>query len=253
MTQDAPKFRTDRDAGIAEQFVILADTLVDDYDVVELLDGLARVCVELLGATASGLLLVDQRGGVQPIAASSERAHLLELLQLQNVEGPCVDCISTGRPVDVEDLADLVPRWGRFAPAALAAGFRSVHALPLRLRSEVIGGLNLFCGPGDALTPEDLRVGQALADVATIGILQQRSAHRQSVLAEQLQAALSSRIAIEQAKGVIAQHGNVDMDAAFQLLRTFSRERNRKLSDVAFGVARRSIDPRAIVAAASHR
>jgi GAF domain-containing protein len=246
MRQDGQRERTNRESGIAEQFVLLADTLVDDYDVVELLDGLAHTCVEFLGATAAGLLLVDERGGVQPVAASTERAHLLELLEMQNVEGPCVDCISTGRPVNVIDLSLLVPRWQRFAPAAMAAGFRSAHALPLRLRSEVIGGLNLFCAPDAILTPQDLRVGQALADVATIGILQQRSLHRQAVLAEQLQAALNSRVGIEQAKGVIAEHAGVDMDVAFDLLRAYSRNHHRKVSEVARDVVRRELDANVI-------
>ena len=230
-----------REARLAQHFVSLADTLVDDYDVVELLERLAHTCVDVLDATAAGVLLIDQRGGLQLVASSSEEMRLLELFQLQADEGPCLDCIATGAPVTVEDLPGASGRWPRFTEAAALVGFHSVHALPLRLRSEVIGGLNLFRGDVPALTAADRQIAQALADVATIGVLQQRSMHRSSLLAEQLQYALDSRVVIEQAKGVLAEHGQVPMDVAYDVLRSYARNNNLKLSSVAEDIVRGKI------------
>jgi transcriptional regulator with GAF, ATPase, and Fis domain len=228
---------------LTEIFVSLADTLVDDYDVVELMERLAHACVELLNATSAGLLIIDQRGSLQVVASSSQEMHLLELFQIQSDEGPCRDCVRSGVPVSAPDLAAAVDRWPAFAPAATAAGFTALQALPLRLRTETIGALNLFFAGRPLLNDRDMRVAQALADVATIGILQQRAVHRGAVLAEQLQRALNSRIVIEQAKGVIAEHGKLGMDQAFDVLRKHARDHNLKLSDLAAAVSRGDITP----------
>jgi GAF domain-containing protein len=233
----------DRENLLADTFVTLADTLVDDYDVVELLDRLVNACVSLLGVTAAGLLLKDQKGNLAVVASSSEESRLLEIFQLQNDEGPCLDCIRTKNTAGSNDLEADREKWPLFVPAALEAGFRSVAALPLRLRDQTIGGLNLFHGGVHPLAADELRLAQALANVATIGILQQRSAHHSSVLAEQLQHALNSRVVIEQAKGVLAERHNVGIDAAFDALRRYARDNNRKLGEVAFAVVRGEIDP----------
>ena len=235
-----------REHALARTFVALADTLVADYDVVELLDQLVEACVSLLGATAAGLLLDDQKGNLALVASSSEETRLLEIFQLQNNEGPCLDCVRTGTAVTSADLDSDRARWPIFVPEALAAGFRSVAAIPLRLREDTIGGLNLFSDATTLLADDDRDLAQALADVATIGILQQRSVHRTSVLAEQLQHALNSRIVIEQAKGVLAERDGIAMELAFATLRKHARDHNLKLGDVAFAVVRRSTDPAAV-------
>lgn len=225
---------TGREQLLIRAFVELADTLVDDYDVIDLLDRLVSYSVGLLAADAAGILLADTRGELRVVAASNEESTTLELLQLQADEGPCVDCVRAGVPVSVTDLAEVEDRWPRFSAAIATRGtYRSVHALPLRLRGVAIGGLNLFHRRPGALPPADLALGQALADVATIGILQERAIRRGEVLQEQLQNALNSRIIIEQAKGVLAQYGDLSMDLAFDRLRRYSRDRNLRLSEVA--------------------
>ena len=235
-----------REQELARTFVVLADTLVADYDVVELLDQLVEACVSLLGVAAAGLLLDDQKGNLALVASSSEETRLLEIFQLQTNEGPCLDCVRTGSPVTSADLETDRDRWPVFVPEALAAGFRSVTAVPLRLRDETIGGLNMFSEAATLLAGEDRDLAQALADVATIGILQQRSAHRTSVLAEQLQHALNSRVVIEQAKGVLAERDQVSMEVAFATLRKHARDHNLKLGDVAVAVVQGSTKPRAV-------
>jgi hypothetical protein len=217
---------------LADVFVEMADTLVADFDVIDFLHVLTERCVQLLGVSAAGILLTDGQGALQVVAASSERTRLLELFQLQTDQGPCLDCFRTGQPVSVADLP-AAGRWPRFSAAAGEVGFGAVHALPMRLRSDVIGALNLFDVQAGALEDGKLRIGQALADVATIGLLQQRAIHHRDVLTEQLQTALNTRILIEQAKGVVAERLHVNVADAFTVLRSAARRGNRRLSDLA--------------------
>jgi transcriptional regulator with GAF, ATPase, and Fis domain len=221
-----------RARALAEALVSLADTLVADYDVIDLLARLSSDCVALLPVDAAGLLLSDQRGALQVVSSSTEQAHLMELFQVQTQEGPCLDCFRSSQQISAPDLSR-DGRWPRFARRAQQAGYRAVHALPLRLRFETIGALNLFSIQPGALSPEDLRIGQALADVATIGILQERAIRRRDILAEQLQAALNSRVIIEQAKGILAERGRLAPSQAFALLRSQARSNNVRLSDLA--------------------
>jgi GAF domain-containing protein len=218
---------------LARTLVELADTLVDDFDVVELLTLLADRCVEMLGVAAAGLMLVAPEGDLRVVASSSEAMRVVELFELQSHEGPCLDCYRTGEPVLNQDLARLDGRWPRFAPVASEAGFRSVHALPMRLRGVVIGALNLFRTDEGTMTGADVVAGQALADVATIAILQHRAALEAHVLNEQLNYALNSRVVIEQAKGVLAERAGLDMEQAFSLLRNRARDHNLRLAVVA--------------------
>ena len=221
---------------LAETLVEVADTLVDDFDLIEFLGMLTARTSELFEVSAAGLLLVDQRGHLQMMAASDERSEMLELFQVQSDQGPCHDCFRQGQAVVDADLTLAAARWPAFAPRAVAAGYRAVHAFPLRLRQEVIGALNLFSTDVGRMTPADVRMVQAVADIATIGILQERAIHRGLVLTEQLQTALQSRIVIEQAKGALAQLHSCTLDEAFVRLRGYARSHNLRLGDVAYRV-----------------
>jgi GAF domain-containing protein len=214
-------------------FVDMTDTLVDDFDVIEFLHSLTDHAASISGAEAVGLMLADRTGHLRYLASSNESGRLLELLQLQIDEGPCIDCYSAGEPVVNADLSEARDRWPEFAPQALEAGFRSVHAFPMRLRENVIGALNLFGRRETNFSPEDTRIVQALADIATIAILQERSVARAETLTEQLQGALNSRIVIEQAKGALAQLEDTSPAKAFDILRARARASQRRLTDVA--------------------
>jgi GAF domain-containing protein len=221
---------------LARIFVEVADTLVDEFDLIEFLHLLADRAAGLVDASAVGLLLTDQRGNLEFLAGSDENVKLVELFQLQNQEGPCLEAYRAARPVINADLRAAGARWPRFAPRATAAGFRSVHAFPLRLRSEVIGVLNVFGSQVGVLDEADVQIVQAVADVATIGLLQERTIRRSEVLTEQLQGALNSRIVIEQAKGVVAQAYGLSVDDAFARMRGYARRTNRRLSELAHAI-----------------
>lgn len=236
-----------------DTFIALADTLVDEFDIIDFLDMLTERCMDLLGVTAAGLLLVDHRGTLNLVAASTEQARLMELFQLQNQEGPCLDCFTSGHPVRCPDLTTAGARWPRFAPAATSAGFAAVHVLPMRLRSDVIGGLNLFAAsPGD-LDDSAVGLGQALANVATIGILHHRTLRHREVLVEQLQTALDSRILIEQAKGVLAERLQLTVTESFTLLRGHARRTGQRLVELAGAVVDGTADVDAMIRGAVAR
>jgi len=235
-----------REQTLVEAFVRLADTLVTDYDVIDLFHGLCADCVSLLGADAAGLLLTDQRGSLQLVSASNEQAQVVELFQLQADQGPCLDCFRTGDQVRAGDLVG-EDRWPRFTARARDNGFAAVHALPMRLRGEVVGALNLFHRQPRAMDEADLGVGQALADVATIAILTDRSSRQRELLTEQLQAALTSRVIIEQAKGVLAERGGIGLDEAFGRMRSYARGHQLRLADVARDVVEGVIDTSALL------
>src|SRR5580698_7452830 len=218
---------------LSDTFVALADTMVDDFDVIDFLQMLTDRSARLLSVSAAGVVLADPRGQLRVAAASSDEAGLIELFQVQNDQGPCLDCFRTGQPVTAADLAGPGQQWPRFAAAAAQAGFTTVQALPMRLRGQVIGALNLFRAAAGPFDPAELRVGQALADVATIGLLHERNVRRSETVAEQLQGALNSRVVIEQAKGKLAERRSIEMDQAFILLRDYARNSNQRLTDVA--------------------
>ncbi|WP_028934785.1 GAF and ANTAR domain-containing protein [Pseudonocardia spinosispora] len=246
-----PGRQSTREQQVARAFVTLADSLVDDYDVIDLLTRLVGYSVSLLEADAGAIMLADPAGRLRQVAASSEDAHLLELMQLQNDEGPCLDCFRTAAPVTVPDLERASERWPSFVAAAMRQPvFRSVYAVPLRLRGEALGALNLFHGQPGSMPVEDQVLGQALADVATISILHERAVRHGEVLNEQLQTALNSRVIIEQAKGVLAQHSGLPMDQAFNALRRYARINNLRLVDLARDVVERQLDPGLLVTTA---
>jgi transcriptional regulator with GAF, ATPase, and Fis domain len=237
----------DRERAVTEAFVSLTSSLATGYDVVDLLDSLTTECASLLDVASAGLLLADRLGVLHVLAASTENTRQLELFQLQRDEGPCLDCYRTGQPVSVADLSAATTRWPQFVAGATIAGFASVHALPMRLRENTLGVLGLFGATAGALNDDDLTLGQALADVASVALVQDRASADKSIVNEQLQNALTNRVVIEQAKGVLAQSGQLDMSEAFGVLRRYARDHNLRLSDVAQAVISRSLDPQHLI------
>jgi GAF domain/ANTAR domain len=233
---------SEREHTVNQAFVSIANSMVDGVDVVDLLSGLTTDCVRLLDIASAGLLLADGHGVLHVLAASSERTRDLELFQLQREEGPCLDCYRTGTPVGVDDLSAEVARWPHFVPAALAAGFASVHAVPMRLRDTVLGALNLFGNDVGPLGADDLDLAQALAHVASIALAVDTAAADQATLNQQLQTALTGRNVIEQAKGFLTQLGDIDMDQSFAVMRRYARDHNERLTDVAQRVVSRELD-----------
>lgn len=221
---------------LSDIFVEVADTLVADFDLIDFLVTLCEHATLVSAADAVGILLTDHHGRLRFMASSNESGRDLELLQLQSEEGPCLDCVRTKEPVINTDLSQAGALWPQFAPLAIGAGFHSVHAFPMRLRDDVIGALNLFSVHQMLLDPQEARVVQSLADVATIAILQERSISRAEALTEQLQGALNSRIVIEQAKGALARIEGITVDEAFDRLRRRARSQRQRLVDVAAAV-----------------
>jgi transcriptional regulator with GAF, ATPase, and Fis domain len=218
-----------REELLVDTFVTLADTLIDDYDLIDFLQTLAERCVELLDVSAAGIMLADRNGQLRHIACSEERMRLVELFELQLEEGPCFDAYRDGSAVVCDTSEEVARQWPNFAPGAVEHGFVAVSAVPLRLRTQVIGSLNLFSSSPGALGSPDLRVAQAMADVATIGILQERAVSDARDMSAHLEHALHSRVAIEQAKGIIAARTNISVDAAFESIRAYARNHNELL------------------------
>jgi GAF domain/ANTAR domain len=223
---------TPRETRVLDAVVTLVDSLLDDFDVVDLLTELTEKCSQLLDVESAGLLLADPLGKMRLLAATSEATRELELFQLQADEGPCVDSYSTGQPVSVADLRTEADRWPRFVPAALDAGFASVHAVPMRAAGLVLGALGLFGTRSGALNDADLLVGQSLAHIASVAILQEHPPTPTTVL-PQLRSALTNRILVEQAKGFLRESLDISVEQAFHLLRSYARARGDHLTDVA--------------------
>src|SRR4051794_36038275 len=242
-----------REQRLAEVFVELADTLVEEFDVVDFLQTLTERCVELVDTDAAGLMLTDQRGNLQVVAYTDESARLLELFELQKAEGPCLDCFATGQVIANVDLDASTSRWPVFTERALETGFTYSHALPLRLRGQVLGALNLFTVEPRTLTDDHIAVAQGMADIATIGLLHERALRDQLVLAEQLQTALHSRIVIEQAKGVLSARAGISVGEAFRRMRTHARRTGVQLTGVAEAVVGGTLDHAGLQAAMSTR
>lgn len=230
------------DDRLFESFATLADTLVGGYDVVGLLQLLVETCQEALDVAEAGLLLADRAADLELVASTSESASLVETIQLAAEQGPCIRSFRTGEPVAVPDLeADTTSGWDEFRRSALDQGFRSVYAIPLRLRREVIGTLNLFTTVVDGLSERDGRAAQALADVATIGILHERTFRANDLVREQLQSALDSRVVIEQAKGLLSHTHEIPPEQAFERLRRYARNHQMPLAELARQVMQRRI------------
>ena len=231
-----------RETLLANTLVELADSLVDDFDVVDLLTLLTERCVEALDVTTAGLMLASPEGELRLVASSSQSMHILESFELQTEEGPCLDCFRSGAPIVNLNLGAANP-WPRFSSLAIDAGFHSVHAFPMHLRAQSIGALNLFRTDQGKMDSADTLVAQAFADVATIAILQHRASLEAKILNEQLQNALTSRIIIEQAKGMLAERLGLDVEQAFAALRRFTRDHNLRLADTARALLAGTLEP----------
>jgi hypothetical protein len=223
---------TPRETRVLDAVVSIVDSLLDDFDLVDLLTGLTERCAELLDVQAAGFLLADPLRQLRLLAATSEQARELELFQLQSDEGPCMDCYASGQPVSVADIVDATERWPRFVPAARGAGFAAVHAIPMRAAGIVLGALGLFGSSPGELNESDLLVGQTLTHIACVAILQEHAPTPASVM-PQLRSALTGRVIIEQAKGFVREMLDVSVDEAFHLLRTYARAKSQRLTDVA--------------------
>ena len=238
----SPDDEESREEWLTDTFVELADTLVTDYDVVDLLSTLTRRCLELFPIGEAGILVKESDGELHAVASSSEDAEVMELLELEREDGPCWEAMRTGDYVTIEDLST-EDRWPGYVERALELGFSAVDAIPLRLRDTRVGALNVFRSGQPALTSRDKRAIRALADVATIGLLQARAVQEAETSAEHLDVALRSRVVIEQAKGIIAESLGLGMGDAFDRLRAHARNNNRKLAAVARDVIDRSMRP----------
>jgi len=226
MTEDA------RETHVLDSVVSFVDRLLVDFDVVDLLTELTERCADLLDVSAAGFLLADSFGKLNLLAATSEQARELELFQLQADEGPCLECYATGAPVSVADLEAVAERWPRFVPAALDAGFASVHAVPMRAAGEVLGALGLFGTSSGELVDGDRLVAQTLAHIACVAILQEQ-APTPSTVNPRLRSALTNRVIVEQAKGFLREVLDVSVEDAFTVLREYSRAKGQHLTDVA--------------------
>lgn len=240
---------TTRERRVTSTLVHLADTLVAGYDDMEMFYKLVEECTEVLPIDHAGLMLTDPTGDLHVVAATSEVTHLIELLQIQNEQGPCLDAFRSGRLVESGPITgpEAQQRWPQLTKAATDAGFGAITALPMRLRDRILGALNLFRVPPEPLSPDDLAVAQAFANIATISILQARATHDAREIIEQLQRALDNRVVIEQAKGYIAQFSQVTMDEAFKRIRIYARSNNLLLRDVASDIVARELDPNVVV------
>lgn len=218
---------------LADTFVSLADTLVDDFDLLDFLGLLAEKASHHLNIAAAGVILSDQRGGWRPTATSEETPELVALFTAQTHDGPCRECVHTGQPVSSPNLAGQEQRWPAFAEQALRAGYQAAAAVPMRSRRQIIGSLTLLGTTPDGVDEASLQLGQSLADMATIGLLQQHASRRGDLLAEQLQALLHHRVVLEQAKGVLAEHGQLPPHTAYTLLRDYARNQGQHLSELA--------------------
>ena len=242
-----------REQRIVQTFVELADTMVDDFDVIDFLHRVAARCVELLDCDEAGVMLADAAGTLRVMASSSERAHALELMQAQTDEGPCFECFARAEAVSSEDLEADRGRWPAFSPAALARGFCSVHALPMRVRGQTVGALNLFRVPAGRLDETDVSVAQGMADIAAVGLMQERSVRESREVVQQLESALTSRVVIEQAKGVLAERARISLDAAFLRMRGYARANNLKIGRVARDLVDGQLQPDELSRAPSDR
>ncbi|MEU6153431.1 GAF and ANTAR domain-containing protein [Actinosynnema sp. NPDC047251] len=217
------------------------------HDGLTVLRAVVGACAAVLGADAVGVLVVDPRGGVEVAAASDERARFVELLQAQLREGPCVDSIRDDAVVAVDDFEGVRGRWPEFAEAALREGYRAVYAFPMRLLGRAVGGVNLLYTVPTRLPERVVRRGQGLADLAVLGLSQERGPRRVERLAERTVAALHDRALVSQAVGVLLAVLSGGPEDARAVLERYSVRTGVPVSEVARALTDGSLDPHAVV------
>ncbi len=238
---------------VSDTVAAITSRLVERHDGLTVLSAVTEACSALLSADATGVLMTDPRGGLEIVAASDERARFVELLQAQTSEGPCLDCITGNTVVTSTDLAADSATWPRFAPAVVKVGFHSVHAFPMRLMDRAVGGLNLFFGASTDLPPALRRLGQVLADLAVLGLTQERDQRRIDRLVEQTLTTVNDRARMGHAVGMVAGGLGITAEAARGLLAAHSSATGRSPRDVALAVTEGTLAPDDLTGAADHR
>jgi transcriptional regulator with GAF, ATPase, and Fis domain len=237
-----------REEKINDAFVDMTSALMTDYDIVDLLSTLLNSCTDILEVDAAGILLTDAAGDLELVASTSEEAHVVETIIIAAGAGPCIDCFATASPVSVPDIAAVADKWPRFSASALEQGFHSTYAVPMRLRDDIVGVMNLLSSSVGSISEQDGRIAQALADIAVLGILHERNLRDPFAITEQLHLALDTRILIEQAKGVLAQGEGLSMTEAFDALREYARANGTSLRSIAEAAVKRTVDTADIAA-----
>jgi hypothetical protein len=221
----------DQQASIAQAIVLFADARREGRGEADTLQLLIDVCRVLVHDAEVSVIARQGDGELRVLASSSEVIDVVDELQLSARAGPTLEALEDGgHVVDVSLLDERLP--GQFRTVAMLAGLRRQRAVPLDTGHGVIGVLNLYTVHDEELAPSLIAWISALAYTAALSIDSMRSAAELTKMAGQLQVALTSRVVIEQAKGLVAAKLDVAPDDAFTLLRRYARSYNRPIRDV---------------------
>lgn len=219
------------EAGVAAAFAELAESLASGLDIATYLSAVCRHCVGLVGVSSAAIVYGRAKGRASAFVASSgEEGRLLATGPPDASADPWSECMTTGQLI-VADLSADGDRWPWLAKRASLSGLTTVTMIPVTARGEVIAALGLLGG----VMPDAVGIHLAcsMADAAGTGILLSGELRRQQAAVTQLQSALTSRIVIEQAKGILAERWKVSPDEAFNHMRRHARATQRRLPEVA--------------------